>query len=224
MKKAFAWLVLAALVLGFGADRDSRAQEKAKGEPYRPKIALVNIAKVLKDYNKANYEGKRISDRRMEYLKVVNDQRTKLNEMNKDLAKAPDAAKKDAITRDMTAITRQIEDLDGKAQKELGDMSNNTVISVYKEINETIAAIAEANGLELVLGYPDASDPKDANSAIVAQLKLQTPALMPFYHKNVDITDYVVKTLNSRYPSPGAAGASATTTDKNVTPAAGTNK
>jgi Skp family chaperone for outer membrane proteins len=204
VKKSLGFLVLMTLVGSFSL------AGSASAENFRPKMAIVNVAQVLKEYNKANYQGKLISDRRMQYLEAVNAQRAKLNDMNKNLAKQSDNAVKDKITKDMTEITRSIEDLDAKAQKELGEMSNNTVVSVYKEIKETIAALAESNGLELVMGYPDASDPKDMDSSIVAQMKLQTPALMPLYHKNIDITETVIKTLNSRYPSPGATAAPGT--------------
>ena len=227
VKKFLGMALLAASVAGFAAmnntAQDSRAvaQEKKTGEPYRPKMALVNIAKVLKDYDKANAQGKAIADLRMGYLNKVNTLRTQLNEKNKEMAQAADAVKKEAVTKQMTELTRQIEDIDLQAQKQLGEMSNNTVVSVYKEIRETIAAIAEANGLELVMAFPDASEPKDMDSAVVAQLKLQTPALMPFYHKNIDITKYVIDTLNQRYPAPKAS-AGAGSPDANVRPASGT--
>jgi Skp family chaperone for outer membrane proteins len=220
MKKITGWALLAALMAAL-AGNSIDAQEKK--EPYRPKIALVNIAKVLKEYDKANAQGKQIADQRQGYLNQVNNYRTQLNEMNKKLAIATDAAMKDKITKDMTLITRQIEDVDAQAQKNLGEQSNATVVSVYKEIRETITAIAESNGLELVIAYPDASDAKDLDSPVVAQLKLQTPAMMPFYHKNIDITAYVVDTLNKRYPVSKAA-TGAVTPDSNVKPVSGTSK
>jgi Skp family chaperone for outer membrane proteins len=177
----------------------------------------VNIAKILKDYDKANAMGKQISELRQGYLTKVNDLRMQLSEKNKMLPTISDSAKKEALDKEMRAITRQIEDIDQQAQKTLGEMSNNTVVTVYKEIKETITAIAEANGLELVMAYPDASEQKDMDSPVVAQIKLQTPALMPFYHKNIDITKYVVDTLNQRYPAPKST-AGAGTADPHVKP------
>lgn len=53
--------------------------------------------------------------------------------------------------------------------------------------------------------YPDASTPEDEKKPAVAQLKLQTPALIPYYHRNMDITDVVIKTLNTRHPAPPVA-------------------
>src|SRR5207245_1539916 len=100
-------------------------------------------------------------------------------------------------------LQRKIEDVDREAQKVLTEMANSTVVRVYNEIKGVVDAIAVANSLEMVLIYPDATTPGDENSAIVAQMKLQTPALMPLYfHPNLDITKYVVNALNERYPSP----------------------
>ena len=39
----------------------------------------------------------------------------------------------------------------------------------------------------------------------VAQLKLQTPALIPMYQRNMDITEVVIVTLNRRHPAPPVA-------------------
>jgi Skp family chaperone for outer membrane proteins len=212
---------LAALIAVSGFQGQTTAQAP-KSEPYRPKMALVNIAKVLKDYEKANAMGKQISELRKGYLDRVDAYRKQMTDMNKEMMKTPDISAKEKIQSEMTAIQRKIEDIDREAQAKLGEMSNNTVVSVYKEIKETIAAIAESNGLELVLAYPDASEAKDMDSPVVAQLKLQTPALMPFYHKNLDITSYVIQTLNQRYPAPKAVGG--TTPDNSIKPVSGSGK
>jgi hypothetical protein len=80
-------------------------------------------------------------------------------------------------------------------------LSNDTIVRVYQEIKSVIFDIAKTNNLDMVLCYPAATKPEDENSPQVAQLMLQTPALIPFYHSGMDITKYVVDTLNARYPS-----------------------
>ncbi len=99
------------------------------------------------------------------------------------------------------AVQRKIDDVDRQAQRELTALSNETIVRVYQEIKGVIYDIAKTNNLDMVLCYPAASKPEDENSPQVAQLMLQTPALIPFYHHGMDITEVVTKTLNARYPS-----------------------
>jgi Skp family chaperone for outer membrane proteins len=186
----------------------------------RSKIALINIAKVLKEYKRANVQGKEIAEKRKQYLDQVNALRNAINDKNKQIADPKTLqAQKESLQKEMVGLQRQIEDIDRVAQKELTELSNNTIVKVYNEIQETTKAFADAYGFELILAYPDATTPTEANSPVVAQLKLQTPALMPFYHKNVDITDSVIKALNDRYPAPEVKASTSST----VTPASGTS-
>jgi Skp family chaperone for outer membrane proteins len=195
----------------------------AAAQPQRSKIALINIAKVLKEYKRANAQGQEIATKRKQYLDQVNALRTAINDKNKQIAdpKTPQDVK-ERLQREMVQANRQIEDIDRTAQKELGEVSNNTIVKVYSEITEITKAFAEAYGFELVLAYPDATSTTEASTPVVAQLKLQTPALMPFYVRpGIDISDSVIKALNERYPAPEAKAPAPGSSG--VTPASGTS-
>ena len=50
------------------------------------------------------------------------------------------------------------------------------------------------NGFDLVLAYPDASTPEEFNSTAYLEMKLRTPAAMPFYvSPSIDITSVVIQ-------------------------------
>ena len=168
------------------------------------RIVICNIAKVLRDYNKANFQGAEITKKRVAYVNQVNGKREKLAELNKMYNQVQDPVQKKALQDQALAVQRDIEDIDRKAQAELTQLSNDTIVKVYQEIKGVIYDIAKTNNLDMVLCYPAASKPEDENSPQVAQLMLQTPALIPFYHSGMDITKVVVDTLNARYPSPPA--------------------
>ncbi|HVK13845.1 MAG TPA: OmpH family outer membrane protein [Gemmataceae bacterium] len=176
------------------------------------RICIVNIAKVLRDYNKANFQGQQITEKRQAYVTQVNALREQLAKINKDhnLTQVQDDKKK--LAEQALAVQRQIEDIDRKAQTELTQLSNTTIVAVYQEIKTVIKDIAEANNLAMVLCYPAASKPEDEASPQVAQLMLQTPAMIPFYHRGMDITETVIKTLNGRYPAPEVKKPDVTTT------------
>ena len=193
-------------------------------QPARPRIALVNIAKVLKEFNKANQDGLAITKRRQTYVESVKPLRDRLAELSKQVQQATNETVRAKLREDALTVNRQIEDIDRRAQEELGALSDKVIVDVYKQIKAAIGDIAAANNMDLVLCYPDASDEKDDNKPAVAQLKLQTPALIPFYHRNMDITDYVIKTLNARHPAPPvqASEAPKAAPGTGVTPTGGT--
>ena len=168
----------------------------------RSKVGLVNIAKVLREFAKANERGEDIALRRRSYLEQVGKVRNDMNEINKKLAQSADPKEKESLQQSILAKTRTIEDIDRTAQKELTDLSNGTITQVYSEIKQVVGAVAVNYSLEMILCYPDATTAEEARSPTVAQLKLQTPALMPFYHSpSMDYTEVVIRTLNSNFPA-----------------------
>jgi Skp family chaperone for outer membrane proteins len=168
------------------------------------RIMIVNIAKVLRDYNKANFKGAEITKKREIFVKQVQALQDQVAAINADYVKATNPDVKKQLEEKARTLQRQIEDIDRQAKRELTQLSNETIVQVYQEIKSVIFDIAKTNNLDMVLCYPAATKPEDENSPQVAQLMLQTPALIPFYHSGMDITKYVVDTLNARYPSPPA--------------------
>jgi Skp family chaperone for outer membrane proteins len=172
--------------------------------PRPQRICIVNMPKVLREYNKANFQGQEITDKRQAYVTLVTGKQEKLAEINKLFQQAQNPEQKKGYQEQALAVQREIEDIDRKAKAELTQLSNDTIVRVYQEIKGVIADIAKTNNLDMVLAYPAAVKPEEENSPQVAQLMLQAPALTPFYHRGMDITDVVVQTLNARYPSPPA--------------------
>ena len=66
--------------------------------------------------------------------------------------------------------------------------------------------MAKSNGFDLVLSYPDATDPSERYSQDNIVRMLASQGAMPLYYKShIDMTDAVVKTLNLSYPATTAA-------------------
>lgn len=204
MKRTFIRLATIAVVAAALACVPAASAQAPAGSAPAPRpqrICIVNIAKVLRDYKKANFQGAEITKKRQAYVTVVSTKREQMAGINKlfQASQVPDEKKK--LQEQALSIQREIEDIDRKAQAELTQLSNDTIVQVYKEIKGVITDIATTNNLDMILAYPAASKTEEENSPQVAQLMLQTPALIPFYHRGMDITDVVVRTLNARYPS-----------------------
>jgi Skp family chaperone for outer membrane proteins len=180
----------------------AQANPPAGSAPRPQRIVIVNIAKVLRDYDKANFKGHEITKKRQAYVAQVTGLRDQMTAINNEFQRTQNPDLKKQLEEKALGLNRQIQDIDRVAQRELQQLSNDTIVQVYQEIKGVIYDIAKTNTLDMVLCYPAASKPEDENSPQVAQLMLQTPALIPFYHQNMDITGVVIQTLNARYPSP----------------------
>jgi Skp family chaperone for outer membrane proteins len=196
---AVTFLSVGTLCGSFIAPRDvGAARSVEKSVPV--KIAYLNIAKVLREFQKANSDGRKITARREEHIGRIKELREEQARLGQLLQTAKDNDK-ESIQLKMTEINRKVEDIDRKAQKELGEMSNQAVLGVYQNVRGIVADIAKERGLDVVEAFPDVSTDAEAANPAVAQLKLQTPALMPYYlNKDLDLTDEVIERLNEKFP------------------------
>jgi Skp family chaperone for outer membrane proteins len=204
VKKPFllATAVVAACGLVYlGGNFWANAQGTTAGAP-TSKIAIVNINKVLSGFNKAKALGQTLASQTQTYGTQMNDIRTKMAEAQKNAQNpALDAPKRDEFAVYIKALERQLEDLDAKARKEVGNEQQKILVAVYTDIQATVQRIATANGYELVLFYPDAPSDADASNPAVIMNKLRPAAAMPVYHRGLDITDNLVATLNQQFPA-----------------------
>lgn len=194
-------LILIGMVIGWAVPgpQPTVAGDRKRAEP--PRIGYVNIAKVLRDYDRANAEGKKITERRQGYVEKVKAERQTLAEATEKYQATDDPQARLALQQQALAIQKRIEDLDKEAQKELTDQSNKTIVEVYEQIRTVFADVAKDHGLDVVEAFPAVSKAEDEKSPQVAQLMLQTPALMPFYlNPAFDYTAEVIERLNKKYP------------------------
>jgi len=209
MSKNWAVILVATTFLSVGTMLGTliapRPLEAAK-EPESPapaRIAFVNIAKVLREFKKANKHGEIINAKRQVFIDKIKPLKEMAEAKAKKLKSAdiPDA--KERLEKEGVKLQREIEDLEREAQQVLGEMTDRSIVEVYKNIHEVIADLAKERRLDVVECYPDASNPEDAMKPAIAQLKLQTPALIPYYaRKELLITDDVIELLNKKFPFP----------------------
>jgi Skp family chaperone for outer membrane proteins len=196
-----AGLLAFGVLIGWVVPGQEKSAAKEKKEVSPPKIGYVNVAKVLRDFNSANAAGAKITKRRQEFVAQVNEKRDTAARLTKEIEAAKDDEARGVLKDKIEAIDSEIKKIDAEAQKELTDASNNTIVQVYEQIKSAIRELAEERGLDVVECFPAASRVEDERSPQVAQLMLQTPALIPFYLRpDVDLTQDVIERVNKRYP------------------------
>ncbi len=178
----------------------TNARESTRIEPVR--IAYVNIPKVLRHFERANAEGAKISQQREAYVNQVKTERAALENLTDQYQATDDEQILKTLQEQALATQKRIEAIDKEAQQQLTERSNGTIVEVYTQIRSVIEALAKDRGLDVIEAFPAPTVPEEERSPQVAQLMLQSPALMPFYVKReLDLTDEVIERLNKKYPA-----------------------
>jgi Skp family chaperone for outer membrane proteins len=212
VKRSIAILgVLAALGgLAWLGTRLTAQQPGAPAAAPRSKVAVVNINRVIKGYQKANVLGQYLLNLGNYYNQQRKAKQDQLAAKQQEAQKEADATKREALAAQLKQLAREIEDLEAQASRDMQAKQGEIAVQVYKEIEGVVAGVAHANDLELVLIYPDVTAPEEAGLPATVFRKLSAPAALPIYYvPQLDITQAVIDTLNRQFPAPQAQPAPA---------------
>ncbi len=177
------------------------------------KVAVFNVMKVLKDYQKFQSFVGTMTAKRNAAMAQMAPLRATILKLQDDLSKEPLPTKRDDLTKTLVNEQRKFEDAERQITASLDGESANYLRVVYGEIQQCVKAIVDANGYELVFAYPDAVDEKEMENPLYFNAKLRSQAAMPFYvSPQADMTGVLVLTLNRNFKPEGAvqpAGATA---------------
>jgi Skp family chaperone for outer membrane proteins len=171
------------------------------------KTAVFNMAAIMREFHQAKYQVFMLNKKREDESKDLLRLRGEYIMLQTELKTRPDHPQKDQITNEMLTLARKIEDEDRRINKLLNDDASQIISGLYDKMKSVVDKTAELNGYQVVLAYPDAVTEKEKNSAYIKELKLKPPAAQPFYvDPSADITEVVIKTLNTWYPVLDAKG------------------
>jgi Skp family chaperone for outer membrane proteins len=178
------------------------------------RVALVNIGTVFNKYDKA----KNFKTEMEGVLKPFKEEADKVKKdmlaYNEALKTEKDPQKRDQWEQGLKNSKRRLEDLDAEARRKIGPRQDAHLMQLYKEVSEHIKSVASANGIHVVFGYGEPPD-NDLFSPQNVDRKLRMMdmgAMTPLYfHASLDISDYVVQSLNRSY---GAVNATPTASQK----------
>lgn len=199
----------AAVYLGNQVWADGAATTTAHGPALQSKIAIINIAHVIKNYKKfiAFQDKLKVSSeplkKEIENKKAVIA--TKETEMNK--AETP-LARREQLQREIKAIQREVQDKVDEANQHFAKERADELKMLYMDIQDAVTRYARAYAIELVLQYSDGSDAAEKYSPAALQAKLANSACFPIYNDpQMDITASVTQWLNQQLGSAAATPA-----------------
>ena len=220
-----------ALVGGLGVwAGPARAQQPGGGQPVRQvstnpppaqttaaapsslpgtRVAVVNINKVLKEYQKAQSLNNSIKAEVQQFAGRMEAKRKQLTDLQNELTKPGlTQPQRETIEKQILGVQRELQDIDNEARKTIGKKQGDIAVQIFREIEMVIQAVATSNGFDLVLSYPDATAPEEMYTQDNIVRKLASQAAMPlFYKPHIDLTSAVIVTLNRSYPPPATAPA-----------------
>ena len=122
--------------------------------------------------------------------------------------------KREAMAKQLIEMKRQFEDKELTARTALDQESAGYLRTMFGQLQVCVKAIADQQGFDIIMAYPDALTKEELSSPLYYDLKLRPPAAMPFYiSPTADVTQVLVDTLNMNFKPPaGAAGAGAPAT------------
>ena len=183
-----------------------------------PRVAVFNMAAVMRDYEKAKYQVYLLNQRRTTESANLLKLRDEHGKTQGRLAKEADPAAKDRLRAELRTVTFRIQEEDARINKLLNDEASRIIGELYDDIQAEVDRIAEKNGYAVVFAYPDAVTTAERGNPHLKELKLKPPAAQPFYvAKDADITEEVIRSLNAAHPPRDADGTKVDLSKLNLT-------
>jgi Skp family chaperone for outer membrane proteins len=167
------------------------------------KIAVFNMAAVMKDYERARIKVYVLNKEKKKMSAELVPLRDNYIKLQQDIQSQQDSPTKDQMQMQLTDLAREIENKNREISRELNEKASVIIIELYNEIKTVLDKTAEKHGYQIVFSYPDAANAEDLKNPSLKELKLKPPAAQPFYlDKQVDLTDEVIQALNAHYSAP----------------------
>ena len=184
-------------------EADARLKERDGGaKAAGAKIAVFNMAAVMRDFEKAKYQVHLLNVKRSELSGPILKKRDELIALQKDISEEMDPKNREKQIAAFTALQQKLAADDAALNKKMNEDASKIISGLYDDIKAEVDAIAKAEGLSLVLAYPDAVTAEEQGNPYLKELKLKPPAAIPFFvAKDLDITAAVIKKLNADHPA-----------------------
>ena len=185
------------------------AAKPARTDP--PRVAVFNVVKVMKDFQKWQYFAITMNNKRITAAGELGKLRNEIVELTQKAEKEPRKDVQDELARAIVGKQRTFEDSEKLYGKSLNEESATHLKALYVEIQRAVASIVETNGYDLVFAYPDGTTVEELASPTVIDMKIRPQFAMPFFvAKSADMTESLTITLNKYFPPPGAIPAAMT--------------
>jgi Skp family chaperone for outer membrane proteins len=169
-----------------------------------PRVAVFNVAKLMKDFQKWQYYAVTMNNERIEAATELLKIKNEMDKMREAAEKETQKEKQEQWIKAIKEKQRTFEDRESFYKSSLDAKASKHLKELFADVNAAVAGIVERNGYDIVFAYPEATTAQEADTQMYIDLKMRPPAAMPFFvSKRIDITDIMVSTLNEYRKAPG---------------------
>jgi Skp family chaperone for outer membrane proteins len=179
---------------------DARKSEPASGGKHAVSIAVINLAYVLRNYEKSAEAQEKLRAMIKEFEWRIGRLNKKLEACAKEMQQASlKPAEREEKEKEARDLQRQIQDLNDEARRTVGRKQGELLVEVYKDVQRAAARYAREHDLDLVLHYNDAVTEAEADSPPAIERKVGGAGCLPLYVRSraVDVSDKILALLNN---------------------------
>ncbi len=207
-KRLFSLLLVTAVLSGLALLTSQTVAQAPNNQPAAAasqpttRVAVINLSYVVKNYDKYVDFSTHMKKQVEVYEERVKGKKAAYDAIIKEASK-PEVTQDQRLKyeRDIKGVQREIEDITNEGKRYVGQKSDEQMVILYREIQDTAIRYANARGYEMVLHFNDApsNTPEYYSPGNIAR-KMQAGAMMPLYiHPALDISPLVKETLNQGY-------------------------
>jgi len=186
------------------------------------KVGVMNIAKVLKNFTKANYLGDTLINEAKEHEKSLNQSKIQLQQDEQRVMSLPKGPAQDEELKRLRATKLSIDEKEIDFKKKLAEKQSAMADQVMQAMDQIVDFLSKQNGLELVISYQDATSEEEMKLPGYSIRRLSVPGASVMWKvPGMDITDEVVRYLNHYHKAPDGYKPSVGGANMAAPPAAG---
>jgi Skp family chaperone for outer membrane proteins len=200
-------IVTGVAVLAGGAYFGSRlfaqppAGAPATQTPTGTRVAAINIGAVFNNYIRAKEFKDELEKALAPYKAKAKSKQDEMKLWHDESMKPTvDQKRKDECEGQLRRLKRELEDMNLEVNKLVLKKQEDNLVTLWREVNMGIDAVAKAYAFQVVLGYGDPMEKDDLMKFPNINRKMQAMDLgstVPLYvHGSIDISTVVTQTLN----------------------------
>jgi Skp family chaperone for outer membrane proteins len=165
------------------------------------RVAILNLRFVIKNYDKYKAFLEDVKRKDLAYVATLKAKSEKAESLKKERAKnpPPSPGRIEAIDQELTNLSRDVQDIQTKARKELAKLGMDEMVKVYREIRDATYRYADQNHIDLVVHFEGAADKDEMNSPVLIQRNFNLGCCPLYWKQGLDISGSVLEALNAAY-------------------------
>lgn len=165
------------------------------------KVGVVNLTRVIKQFESANATGDSILKAAKEYEFELKAEKERLDGEEKRVAALPDGDKKDRANKAIGQSRIALQKKDAEYQSIIRKRRDQMAVQVNKQIRDQIERIAHRRDLQLVLTCPDVATKEEEGTVTDAMRRMTASAVwVAWSDPQLNITEELIAALNNAYP------------------------